>query len=159
LFSRRVGEKSEVSLLEPPPDTTRKSRPLAFAVAAIVILGVASLWWALRFYPEKRAAEHFFNALVAGDMSTAYTIWKPTASYRMQDFLADWGPTGYFGPVKSYEIMGAASPHGLTNAVEVAVKISPFSPMPDANDKDKSQKTRLVGIWIVTHDKSFSFPP
>jgi hypothetical protein len=151
--------KNEVSLLEPLPYTARKSRPMAFAVAAVVLIGIVLLWWALRFYPEKRAAEHFFDALVAGDTATAYKLWKPTPSYKMQDFLADWGPTGYFGPVKSYQIAGAASPHGATNAVEVAVRISPFAPMPDANDKDKSQKTRLVGIWIVTRDKSFSFPP
>ena len=49
--------------------------------------------------------EHFFDALVAGDTATAYQIWKPGASYEMKDFLADWGPEGYYGPVKSYKIL------------------------------------------------------
>jgi hypothetical protein len=149
-----------LSLLEPPPpDRISKSRPIIFAAAAIFIILVFLLWWAFRFYPEKRTVEHFFDALVAGDTSTAYQIWKPKPSYRMDDFLADWGPQGYFGPVKSYKIIGAASPHGLTNAVEVAVDISPFSPLPDASDAEKSRKTKTVGIWVVTEDKSMSFPP
>jgi len=42
-------------------------------------------------------------------------------------------------------------------AVEVAV--SPYSPMADASDAEKSRKTRVVTIWMNTEDKSFSFPP
>ena len=147
-----------MSLLEPPADTAHKSRPLAFAAAAILLIAVVALWWIFRFYPEKRAVERFFDTLVAGDMAKAYQLWKPGPSYRMEDFLADWGPNGYFGPVKSYRILGAKSPHGATNAVEVAVEISPYSPMPDASD-EKSRKARVVGIWVVTADKSLTFPP
>jgi len=151
-----------MSLLEPPPDTTSKSRPMAFTIAAIALMAAVALWWAFRFYPEKRAVEHFFDALVAGDTATAYRLWKPKPSYKMEDFLTDWGPNGYFGPVKSYRIKGAASPHGATNAVEIAVAISPYSPMPSPTDPaeaEKSRKTRTVGIWVVTEDKSLTFPP
>jgi hypothetical protein len=119
------------------------------------------LWWAFRFYPEKRAVAHFFDALVAGDTATAYRLWKPKPSYKMEDFLADWGPNGYFGPVKSYRILRESSPIG-SNAVEVAVAVSPFATMPDPNDpgtKEQSQKTRVIGIWVVTSDKSLTFPP
>jgi hypothetical protein len=146
-----------MSLLEPPADTD-KSRPFAFTAAAIVIIAIVALWWAFRFYPEKRAAEHFFDALVAGDTATAYQLWKPGESYKMQDFLADWGPDGYYGPVKSYRIMHENSPHG-SNAVDVTVAISPFAPMPDPSDGEKSRKTRVVDIWVVSHDKSLTFPP
>jgi hypothetical protein len=79
----------------------------------------------------------------------------------MEDFLADWGPNGYFGPVKSYRVMRESSPAG-SNAVEVAVAISPYSPMPSPVDpatKEQSQKTRVIGIWVVTSDKSLTFPP
>jgi hypothetical protein len=146
-----------MSLLEPPADTD-KSRPFAFTAAAIVIIAIVALWWAFRFYPEKRAAEHFFDAVVAGDTATAYQLWKPGESYKMQDFLADWGPNGYYGPVKSYRIMHESSPHG-SNAVDVTVAISPFAPMPDPSDGEKSRKTRVVDIWVVSHDKSLTFPP
>jgi hypothetical protein len=46
-----------------------------------------------------------------------------------------------------------------SNAVAIRVAISPFSPMPDSSDAEKSRKTKIVIVWIVTSDKSFSFPP
>jgi hypothetical protein len=148
-----------MSLLEPPPDTQRKSRALAFTVATCIIIAIIAVWFVLRFYPEKKAAETFLNAVVAGDMNRAYQLWQPGPSYKLQDFVADWGPTGYYGPVKSYEIMKARSPHGSSSSVEIRVAISPFSPMPDANDPEKSQKTKVVSIWVDAKDKSLSFPP
>jgi hypothetical protein len=99
--------------------------------------------------------------VVAGDTAKAYQLWQPKPSYKMEDFLADWGPNGYFGPVKSYRILREASPAG-SNAVEVAVAISPFSEMPnpaDTTTKEQSQKTRVIGIWVVSKDKSLTFPP
>jgi hypothetical protein len=39
------------------------------------------------------------------------------------------------------------------------VAISPFSPMPDASEVEKSRKTKIVSVWVLTSDKSFSFPP
>ena len=76
----------------------------------------------------------------------------------MKDFLADWGPEGYYGPVKSYEILKTCAPHG-SNTVDVSVAVSPFSPMPQPGDADKSRKTKVVSVWVVTSDKSLSFPP
>jgi hypothetical protein len=156
-----AGQETYLSLLDPPPATSHKSRPLAFTVAAIALVAIVALWWGFRFYPEKRAAAHFFDALVAGDTAKAYDLWKPKPSYKMEDFLADWGPTGYFGPVKSYRILRESSPLG-SNAVEVAVAVSPFPTMPDPTDpalKEQSQKTRVIGIWVVSKDKSLTFPP
>jgi hypothetical protein len=150
-----------LSLLDPPPVTSHRSRPVAFTIAAIVLVAAVSLWWTFRFFPEKRAVAHFFDALVAGDTAKAYELWKPKPSYKMEDFLADWGPNGYFGPVKSYRILRESSPVG-SNAVEVAVTVSPYSPMPDPRDpttKEQSQKTRVIGIWVVSKDKSLTFPP
>jgi len=148
-----------MSLLEPPPELQKRPRALTFTAVAAILVAIVAVWFWLRFYPEKKAAENFFNAVVAGDMTRAYQLWQPGPSYKMQDFVADWGPTGYYGPVKSYEIMKARSPHGTSTSVEIRVAISPFSPMPGANDPEKSQKTKVVSVWIDTHDKSFSFPP
>ena len=148
-----------MSLLEPPPDIHKKSRAMIFTLTASFIIAIIAVWFVLRFYPEKKAATEFFNAVVADDMARAYQLWKPSPTYRMQDFVADWGPTGYYGPVKSYEIIKAKSPTGSTTSVEIRVAISPFSPMPGANDPEKSQKTKIVTVWIDSKDKSFSFPP
>lgn len=130
---------------------------MAIAAAVITLLAIVLLWWIFRFYPEKKAAEHFFDAVVAGDTPKAYELWKPLPTYRMEDFLADWGPHGYYGPVKSFKIVRADSPPG-SNAVQISVALSPFSPMPDATDPN-SHKTRLVAVWVVSRDKSLSFPP
>ncbi len=147
-----------MTLLDPPAEQPEKSRAMAFTIAALVLVAIVVLWFTFRYYPEKKAAEHFFDALVAGDTARAYQLWKPSPSYAMKDFLADWGPEGYYGPVKSYKILRASSPVGA-NAVAVRVAISPFSPMPDASEIEKSRKTKVVSVWVLISDKSFSFPP
>jgi hypothetical protein len=145
-----------MSLLDPPakPD---KSRAMAFTIAALTVVAIVVLWYTFRYYPEKKAAERFFDALVAGDTTKAYQLWKPGPSYTMKDFLADWGPQGYYGPVKSYKILRAKAPSG-SNAVAVSVEVSPFSPMPGASETEKSRKTKVVEVWVLASDKSFSFP-
>ncbi len=147
-----------MTLLDPPAEKPEKSRAMAFTIAALVLVAIVVLWFTFRYYPEKKAAEHFFDALVAADTARAYQLWKPSPSYAMKDFLADWGPEGYYGPVKSYKILRASSPIGA-NAVAVRVAISPFSPMPDASEIEKSRKTKVVSVWVLISDKSFSFPP
>jgi hypothetical protein len=131
---------------------------MLFTVAALAFTLAVVLWFTFRYYPEKKAAANFFDALVAGDTNKAYELWKPSATYRLSDFAADWGPGGYYGPVKSYKIMGAKAPK-KSDSIEVDVAISPFSPMPDASDGEKSRKTRVVPLWILPSDKSISFPP
>jgi hypothetical protein len=147
-----------MSLLEPPAAKPEKSRAMAFTVSALVLVTIVVLWFTFRYYPEKKAAQHFFDALVADNTAQAYQLWKPSPSYTMKDFLADWGPQGYYGPVKSYTILRASSSIGA-NAVAVRVAISPFSPMPDASDGEKSRKTKVVSVWVLISDKSLSFPP
>jgi len=147
-----------MTLLDPPAEKPEKSRAMAFTIAALVLVAIVVLWFTFRYYPEKKAAEHFFDALVGGDSARAYQLWKPSPSYAIKDFLADWGPEGYYGPVKSYKVLRASSPIGA-NAVAVRVAISPFSPMPDASEIEKSRKTKVVSVWVLISDKSFSFPP
>ena len=147
-----------MSLIDPPAYKPDRSRAMAFTVAALAVVAIAALWYTFRYYPEKKAAEHFFDALVADDTAKAYQLWKPNSTYAMKDFLADWGPQGYWGPVKSYKIERATAPKGSTS-IAVAVKVSPYSPMPDPSDVEKSRKTRHVYLWIESSNKSFSFPP
>jgi hypothetical protein len=146
-----------MSLLEPPAEKPEKSRALAITAVVVTLAVVIALWFTFRYYPEKKAATQFFDALTVGDTAKAYALWKPTASYAMNDFLADWGPSGYYGPVKSYKIMGAKSVRNSAS-IAVTVAISPFAPMPDSSDGEKSQKTKVVAIWVTPADKSLSFP-
>jgi hypothetical protein len=147
-----------MSLLDPPVEKPQKSRAMVFTVAGLAFALIVILYFGFRYYPEKRAAEHFFDALTSGDTATAYQLWKPGASYEMKDFMADWGPEGYYGPVKSYKILKVSSPVGA-NAIAVRVALSPFAPMPDIGDAEKSRKTKVLSVWVLTKDKSLSFPP
>ncbi len=147
-----------MSLLDPPVDKPQKSRALTFTVVALVFVAAAVLWFTFRYYPEKKATAHFFDAVVAGDTAKAYVLWQPSASYKMEDFIADWGPKGYYGPVKSYKIMSAKAPHE-SKSIEVNVAVSPFSPFPEKSDAEKSAKTRTVTLWVLPSDKSITFAP
>lgn len=146
-----------MTLLDPPPVTAHKSRAIPFTIAVIVVAAIVLLYFKFRFYPEEKAAEQFFNALVADNTDLAYQLWKPEPSYTKKDFLADWGPEGYYGPVKSYNINKACSPGG--NTVDVNVAISPFSPMPQPGDEEKSRKTKIVDVRVRVSNKSLGFPP
>src|SRR6266403_1377683 len=146
-----------MSLLDPPADKPDKSRAMAFTIAALAVVAIVALWFTFRYYPEKRAAERFLDALVAGDTAKAYQLWKPGPTSTMKDFLADWRHDGYYRPVKSYRMLHAKAPT-VSNAVAITVDVSPFSPMPDTSDTEKSRRTKVVEVWVVASDKSFSFP-
>jgi hypothetical protein len=148
-----------MTLLDPPPVTSHKSRAVPFTIAAVAVAAIVVLYFAFRYYPEKKAAERFFDALVADHTERAYQLWKPSPSYAMKDFLADWGPQGYYGPVKSYEILKTCAPHGSNNMVAASVAVSPFSPMPDASNPEQSRKTKIVDVWVNKDNKSLSQPP
>lgn len=151
-----------MTLLEAQPEAPNKSRAMAFTIAAVALVATIVFWLAFRYYPEKRAVERFFDALSSGNTSQAYALWKAKPSYTEKDFLADWGPNGYYGPVKSFKIMHAEAPERLalqSAEVVVTVAISPFSPLPDKEDLEKSRRTKVIIIWVKSDDKSFSFPP
>src|SRR5712664_4929304 len=101
-----------MSLLDPPAYKPDKSRAMAFTTAALALVAIVALWFTFRYYPEKKAAETFFDALVAGDTAKAYQLWKPGPTYSMKDFLADWGPQGYYGPVKATRLSMPKRPGG-----------------------------------------------
>jgi hypothetical protein len=148
-----------VSLLEPPSEEPRsKLRRYVISGLAFVLLLALGLWYVFRFYGERRTVEHFLDALVAGDTQWAYQIWKPQGSYSYQDFLDDWGPSGYYGPVKSYHIETAQKPKGGSGVI-VVVELSPYQPFPADNDAVKNRHTREVHIWVEQSDKSLGFPP
>jgi len=157
--SAKNAAEKQMSLLSPPPEPSNKYKALTYTGVALAVALAAVLYFTFRYYPEKKAAEHFLGALVAGDTKQAYQLWKPGESYKYGDFLADWGPDGgYYGPVKSYAIVKASARRGA-NGVVLLVEVSPFAPLPDQNDVEKSRRTKQVNLWVNSADKSFSFPP
>lgn len=140
-----------------------KLRRYVITVIALILILSGYLWYwyryDFRFHPEKQAAARFFDTLVAGDTARAYQLWKPNPNYAMRDFLDDWGPDGYCGPVKSYRIKSTVAPEHGGSGVIVVAEVSPFSPFPEADDSAKDRHTKEALIWVQTADKSLSFPP
>lgn len=141
---------------EEPKSKLRRYIITGVALVALIALG---LWYVLRFTAEKRTVTRFMDAVVAGNMQLAYQIWHPHSSYSYQDFLSDWGPNGYYGPIKSYRIEAAQPPRHGGSGVIVTVEISPFQPFPSPDDAEKSGRTREVRVWVERSDQSLSFPP
>jgi hypothetical protein len=135
-----------------------KVQRYAISGAALVILLAFGVWYFyLRFLSERRTIASFMDAVVAEQFETAYQIWKPHGSYTYDDFLEDWSPTGYYGPIKSYHIYSTRSPGGASGTV-VVVEVSPEAVFPAEADP-KSASTRVVSLWVEARDLSLSFPP
>jgi hypothetical protein len=138
-----------------------KSKALRYVVSAValaLLLG-ASMWYFLRYTPEKHTVENFMHAVATGDTQQAYKIWHPHASFSYQDFLSFWGPNGYYNPIKTYRIESAEVPPKGGTGVVVVVEISAYDPFPKPEETVKSAQNREVQLWVERSDQSMSFPP
>jgi len=136
-----------------------KLRRYIITTAVFLILIALSLWWLLRYHQEKVTVHHFLDAVVAGNMEEAYRIWKPAPSYTFKDFLDDWGPEGYYGPVHSYHYEDAEKLGKGGSGAVIVFEVSPYSPFPDANDEIKQSKTKEIRLVVEFNNQSISFPP
>lgn len=135
-----------------------KSRRRAILAAVLAIFVIAGLWWVLRYHKERVTILHFMDAVIAGQMQQAYQIWKPSSSYSYKDFLDDWGPDGYYGPIRSFHVINTEHQAGASG-VEIKVQLSPYQPFPADNDALKQSKTKEVILWVQLGDQSIGFPP
>jgi hypothetical protein len=144
---------------EHPPDKVRR-----YIITTIVFIAlvVGFAWYLLRFHTEVRTAKHFLDTVTSGNLEQAYHLWSPGPSYSYQDFLDDFGPNGYYGPVKSYRIenaeeikQGPVQPSGTV----VTVEVSPYAPFPSSNDVLKQSKTKEVRLQVEYKDQSIGFAP
>jgi hypothetical protein len=136
-----------------------KLRRYLIMVLALVVIGGGTIWWLLRYHGEKVAVYHFLNAVVAGDMLKAYGMWSPSESYSQKDFEGDWGPDGYYGPVKSFNVTGTYRPPDVSSGVVVIVDLSPYKPFPEKDDALKQSKSKEVRLWVQFSNHSVQFPP
>jgi hypothetical protein len=155
-----------VTLFDPeayhPP--SRKRRYIFTAIGVVVTVAVFMLvfpdylWYPIVYYKEVSTVRHFAIDLTKGDMQHAYEVWKPSPSYSLQDFNDDWGPGGYYGPVKSYRL---GRPQHIKNgsAAEILLDVNPYEPFPGREDAIKLNKTKTVRLWVEFRDQSIGFPP
>jgi hypothetical protein len=135
-----------------------KTRRRAIVAIVLVLFIAGGLWWVLRYHKERVTILHFMTAVIAGNMQEGYQIWKPSPSYSFKDFQDDWGPNGYYGPVKSFHVKDSDRPRG-GSAVAIKIELSPYQPFPADNDMAKQSKTKEVVLWVELKDESISFPP
>ena len=140
---------------EHPP---AKIRRYIITGVAFVLLVAGGCWYLLRYHTEKTTINHFLSTVAAGNMEEAYEIWKPSPTNSLKDFLEDWGPQGYYGPVKSYQIEDMVQLKGGSGVV-VIVDVSPYQPFPEDKDFAKASKTQEVHLWVEFKDQSISFQP
>jgi hypothetical protein len=148
-----------VVLFDSPEQEHRRSKIRRYIISglAFVVLAVGASWYMLRYYHEKDTARYFLNAVVAGQMQQAYQIWKPAASYSFKDFMDDWGPSGYYGPVKSYRVLRAVERKDASG-VDIIVEVSPYEPFPGDNSP-KANQNKQIDLWVQFKDQSIGFPP
>ncbi len=143
------------STAEEPKSKLRRYIISAFIFLLLLAVG---LWYLFRFEAEKRMVENFMETVVAGDFEQAYRLWKPVATYTFQDFLEDWGPEGYYGPVRSYRITYASRPDGASGVI-VTVEVSPDTPFPENRETEKLARIREVRLWVDRRNQSLGFAP
>ena len=138
-----------------------KSKALRYVVSGVALAAMiaGALWYFLRFAPEKRTVERFMSAVVAGDSQEAYKIWRPNPSFTYQDFLAFWGPKGYYSPIKSFRIESAEVPPKGGSGVVVVVELSAYSPFPKPEESVKFAQNQEARLWVERSDQPLSFPP
>lgn len=139
------------------PEPSKKPYYIVITVL-VVFLIVLFMWWSVRFDSEEKDATVFFSAVSAGNLQQAYTLWKPSESYSFKDFQDAWGPSGYYGPVKSFKVDSASAPRKSDSSVAVTVLVSPYQPFPKDGTAE-ANKTKAIVVWINRTTHSFSFPP
>lgn len=144
---------------EHPPAKVRRYIITGVTFVILVALGIQYL---MRYHTEKNTVRNFLTTVAGGNLEQAYKLWKPAETYSYKDFLEDWGPNGYYGPVKSFRIEDASvMKRGSESAsgVIVTVEVSPYSPFPANNDEAKQNKTKEVRLWVQFKDQSLGFAP
>jgi hypothetical protein len=138
-----------------------KSKALRYIISGVALAAMlaGALWYFLRFAPEKHTVDRFMNAVISGDTQQGYKIWHPNPSFKYEDFLAFWGPKGFYGPIKSFRIESAEVPPKGGSGVVVVLELSAYSPFPKPEESVKFGQNQEVMLWVERSDQSLSFPP
>jgi hypothetical protein len=135
-------------------EKARKRRNRIISIVALLLIVVCVVWWN-RYWPEKRVARHFFDALQGQDYKTAYGIWMRDPDwarhpdrhpkYSFNDFYRDWGPGGEWGLIKTQRVYGASTCGGGGSGVVVDVIVN--------------ERTEHAQVWVEKSDHTLSYPP
>lgn len=139
-------------------EPSSKLRRYIISGLIFLVLLAVGIWYVFRFETEKKTVQAFMDAVVAGNFEEAYRLWKPAEAYTFNDFMEDWGPQGFYGPVRSYKITNASRPDGASGVI-VTVEVSPDTPFPSNRETEKLPRIREVHLWVERKDQSLGFAP
>ena len=147
------------SLFKPEPISNRgKYFKYATLIVVVCLILGGTFWFLFRFHSEEETVRTFMENVINGRYQQAYHMWKAGASYQYRDFLQDWGPSGYYGPVRSFRIVTAHEPPGASGVI-VVVDVSPYVPFPSESDYEKARQTKEARLWVQFSDQSISDAP
>jgi hypothetical protein len=147
-----------MALLDAKPFDSRPSqrrRKIVWTTLGVLVVLLA-VWWNVRFWPEERAVDHFFQGIEANNFEGAYGLWMADPNWKQHaqkysrypygQFYLDWGPAGEYGAIHSHKVLGASNPpEGSGSGVIVRVEIN--------------GRPVVERLWVEKKDKSLSFPP
>lgn len=146
----------------PPPSKAFLAIKIILATIILVVVafvfldisrpGTVHLFW---YHSERNRVASFLHAVAVGDTDRAYQIWGPESGYSYKDFLEDWGPNGYYGPVKSFILTDAEHPKDGSGVI-ITAEVSQYNNFPAG---DIEADTKEVKIWVQYGAKSLSFSP
>ena len=133
-------------------DTRDRRRRTRIIISVFVVLILAWVAYHFRNYPERHAVAKFFSALQHGDVEQAYAIWlqdpvwkqhpQKYSNYTYGDFNQDWGPSGEWGIIKSYDVdCSYASGNGVI--VQTTV----------------NGRSEHAYVWVQKSDNTLHFSP
>lgn len=141
---------------QPYDEAKARRRTIAVVVSIVAVIVIAILLWFNRYWPEEHVAKHFFSQLQSKNYEGAYGTWlhdpdwkqhpEKYKQYTFHAFYLDWGPSGEWGNVNSYKIVGAVRPqHGTASGVAVGVRVN--------------ERKTLCTIRVEIKDKTMGFSP
>ena len=139
------------------PRPAQRLRRLVGIAAALLIVFLFFWFWPsgrFRFWREWNVADKFFAALEHKDFDAAYGIyfadpnWKQHpekhSAYTINQFNADWGPSGEYGPITSHHVDCTLKPKTYSTGVVVVITIN-----------NKAARS----MWVEDKDKTISDSP
>jgi hypothetical protein len=154
-----------MTLFEAQPYDEARARKRRALIVALVVLGlvIGIVWWQMRYWPEERVVDRFFDALQQQDYEKAYGIWMHDPSwkqhpqqydrYTYNDFIKDWGPGGEWGIIKSHRVSGVGEPHGYSGSP--FARSSGVVVIVTVNERIAHK----ASIWVEKSDKTLGFSP
>ncbi len=103
-----------------PKKGIRKYVSLPLLIVVVLILGGLA-YYAFHNYAEEQVIKRFLTAVERGNYQQAYRIWQPSKEYTFQDFMHDWGPTGDYGRIRTFRILGTQSKGSRTVVVTIRI--------------------------------------